>query len=154
MSIQRRAPVARRTPLDRSSNPLKRSRPRARRHGSLSAMKREAERLLSLICRRDGWCVVAGCCVPASDACHILPKSIWPSIRYELLNLFPMCRAHHQEYGSATVKADLTKMRELFLSIRGEEAWEKLVELSRRYCPFNSDLYMQICLMAREYGLK
>lgn len=44
------------------------------------------------------FCVICGC--RASDAAHLLPRSLFPEYISKEWNVVPMCRAHHDLYDS------------------------------------------------------
>jgi 5-methylcytosine-specific restriction endonuclease McrA len=63
------------------------------------------ERAYKFFKHTDGWMHCLECGIPIKNERwsihHILPKSIYPDLRYEIANVVPLCRSHHSEAESS-----------------------------------------------------
>jgi hypothetical protein len=149
-----------RSPLPRRGAPLKRGkRPRARKAGATAALRREATDLASRICRHlaGGRCEfrdpgMRRCVMAATDAAHTLNKKVHPAARFELLGLLAMCRLHHDMAGDAKVVKP-SALREMFIALRGREAWEVLLRLAARAKTFSPETVADLRATASALGI-
>ena len=91
-----------RKPLRRSSEPVKRRRPKGptakRRAERRAKIERADADWSSTVRSRDGWCrlnALLGCKSMATDAHHVKGKKAYPRLRYDLDNGLALCRRAH-----------------------------------------------------------
>lgn len=116
-----------RTRIARRSAPKRGSRVKKQRMTERAKLGRIATDLCSRITiatARNNMC--ANCFCRPTDAAHVLNKKVWPSVRYYLPNLLPLCRDHHDRLKSARLVGP-SPMRDLLIQVRGRECWAAIV---------------------------
>lgn len=120
------------TRIRRSAPPARRTRVRQMKKGETAALRRECERLCSLITLTAHSLCECGCGRRSTEAAHILNKKAWPRVRYYLRNLMALAHPCHLRLRDANVS--LTKpspMRDLVLSLPGgRERWDAILWVS------------------------
>ncbi len=92
------------------------------------------------------------CGMAATDAAHVLNKKAHPAVRFELLGLLAMCRLHHGICGDAKVVKP-SALREMFIAIRGREAWDILLTLAARAKTWRPEIASALRATAEALGI-
>lgn len=119
--------------VSRGKAPKRTSRPRQKRKGDTAAKRRLAESLARAVCLKRSfecaYCGAHGSRVQL-DAAHCLPKSVYPSVRYDPANLLPLCREDHDYFTPRPVE-----WRVWFVQRIGVEQYEALLKRAARPMP-------------------
>jgi hypothetical protein len=105
--VKRSGYIQRHVPLRRSSRPIpRRQRPRPMRKGARANLARECARLWGFRVRSAelGRCKLRGHyvrCAGPIDPAHCFGKKAHPGVRFEVWNGWPLCRAHHDHFGTS-----------------------------------------------------
>jgi len=94
---------------------------------------------------------VCGCW--GTDTAHVLSKKTWPSVRYDPANLLYLCREDHDYYRSARLVGP-SPMRELYIELRGRDAWKSLVAKASQKARPIAETVKELRTMAAQMGIK
>jgi hypothetical protein len=124
----------------------------------LAEMKREADRLWSLLVRRRAGdrcecpLLFGRCLSAATDAAHIFRRGISAS-RFDLDNGIALCRHHHETLGSAIV-GKRTLMRDVIEDMRGWDLYERIEALAAQHGKFKPQTLAGLKECAAAMGIK
>ena len=104
-------------------------KPKKKRNQTIGYWSRKADRKLQELAREMyNGCFIPGCKDPYSCVHHFVRKSQSTLLRYNWLNLIPICAKHHgshHSYGDSTVHAEIQKEK--------GEAWiEEILSIKRK----------------------